>query len=833
MRRWLSLFIGTILLVLGATATAAIASDADRALLAVEDPAPEWKATLLHAGVPVVRDLGGFLLVVAGPEEAARVKALGIPSVTLDSSTEGKTYFVAGLRDGALVETIERRVRVLYFDGGNAVIEASPDEAAAIAERGIELARVFFRPVRLPSEEKPAAAARSRAADPFIQQMVDSVDIDVFDANVQRMQDFVTRYCTSDSGEAAMHWIKAEYESYGIDSVYIHDFNASYNGNVVATIPGKGDPSKIVLIGGHYDSINPSNNNNAPGANDNATGTACAMECARALAGYDFNYTLVFMAFGAEEIGLYGSDGYASMAAARGDDIIAAVAVDMIGYVASGDAMDLDIVDNASSEWIRDLVFQAATDYVPGFSVVDGYIPSGASSDHASFWDAGYDAVLFFEDSDNYSPYIHSADDVVGLSYNSPALAENSVKLAVATIASIAEPFTLGIVHEPLTDTENTSDPYTVTATVNAAGTLDTDSLLVRYDIGSGWNEIPLEPSGGAGEYEAEIPAQPGGTFVDYYLLASDESGNRKTHPAGAPAETHSFFVGAITSFYSDDFESDQGWTVGAEGDDATTGIWERGDPQGTTSGGQVQPEDDHTPAPGVNCYVTGRLAGTSAGSYDIDGGITTLLSPVFDLSAYNRAGVSYWRWYTNSMGASPGEDDWRVSVNDGSGWVDLENTTESRNSWTEMVFRLDEVIDLTSTVQFRFIAGDEGSGSLVEAALDDFAIFLYEEISTGVAGNGTGAPARVAITGNAPNPFNPTTVIRYTLPERSDVRLDLYDVNGRLVRALVRGARDAGDRETVWDGRNDRGEPVASGVYLCRLRAGDRGDSRKIVLLR
>jgi len=83
------------------------------------------------------------------------------------------------------------------------------------------------------------------------------------------------------------------------------------------------------------------------------------------------------------------------------------------------------------------------------------------------------------------------------------------------------------------------------------------------------------------------------------------------------------------------------------------------------------------------------------------------------------------------------------------------------------------------------------------------------------------------------PNPFNPSTVIRYALPEESFVRLEVYDVLGRRVRELVRDRQSAGWHSVVWDGRDEFGRKVGSGEYLCRLRAGEFVRSIKLLLAR
>ncbi|HOS65847.1 MAG TPA: FlgD immunoglobulin-like domain containing protein, partial [Candidatus Latescibacteria bacterium] len=85
----------------------------------------------------------------------------------------------------------------------------------------------------------------------------------------------------------------------------------------------------------------------------------------------------------------------------------------------------------------------------------------------------------------------------------------------------------------------------------------------------------------------------------------------------------------------------------------------------------------------------------------------------------------------------------------------------------------------------------------------------------------------------NAPNPFNPSTTIRFTLPEAGHVTLAVYDINGRLVRTLVGQAFLPGHHEVVWDGKDAMGRAVASGVYVYRLTAAQGVVTRRMTLLR
>lgn len=85
----------------------------------------------------------------------------------------------------------------------------------------------------------------------------------------------------------------------------------------------------------------------------------------------------------------------------------------------------------------------------------------------------------------------------------------------------------------------------------------------------------------------------------------------------------------------------------------------------------------------------------------------------------------------------------------------------------------------------------------------------------------------------NYPNPFNPFTNISYTLPARQDVSLKIYNAAGQLVRTLIDGTEEAGAHRTIWDGRNDNGSQVGSGVFFYQLKANDASQTRKMILLK
>jgi len=507
--------------------------------------------------------------------------------------------------------------------------------------------------------------------------------------------------------------------------------------------------------------------------------------------------------------------------------------------------------------------------------------------------------------------------------------------------ATPEQPPVIFITHTPLADTGDATHPYPVVAQITTtAAPLDPDSLFVVFKTFGDWEPIQMWSTGTPDEYRADIPAQTCGTVVSYYILAVDTAHNRETDPNLAPGAYHDFQI-TYTAAFADDLESDLGWTVGAGDDGATTGIWERCDPNGTNDGThQVQPEDDHTVAPGTQCYITGQSpVGAAQGDNDVDGGKTTLFSPTIDLSDYSSALVSYYRWYTNDTGSEPGTDVWKVDISDdgGGSWENLETTNVSNRSWAFQQFNIGDYVDLTTQVLVRFVAEDAGGGSIVEAGVDDFQILAcplpgdtepptvvvldpnggeelesttdypilwHAEDNEGVTavniflsydsgltfpdtlamgevndsvyvwpvvdvdattcriridawdGGGNSAsdmsdadftitdatdvadrtrrhPTEVALSQNSPNPFNPVTEIVFALPEDTAVNLSVYDVHGRLVRTLADGLYKAGTHAAHWEGRDTRGVEASSGIYFCRLTAGGKILTKKMIMLK
>ena len=182
---------------------------------------------------------------------------------------------------------------------------------------------------------------------------------------------------------------------------------------------------------------------------------------------------------------------------------------------------------------------------------------------------------------------------------------------------------------------------------------------------------------------------------------------------------------------YYDDFIFDFGWTVNGN---ASTGLWERGEPEGTilavwqgTSYGALEfnPELDVSLDCGDFAFVTGN-GGGSAGNDDVDDGNTVLTSPVFDAINNSANYLEYYKWFAIGGGNGNSSDELTISISNGITTVLLETITLNSsplNSWTYSVFDMSQYITPTTTMQLIIETADLGSGDLIEAAFDKFAI--------------------------------------------------------------------------------------------------------------
>ncbi len=257
--------------------------------------------------------------------------------------------------------------------------------------------------------------------------------------------------------------------------------------------------------------------------------------------------------------------------------------------------------------------------------------------------------------------------------------------------------------------------------------TVDLPSVTLVTTVDSVTTETFMTTGDGI-TFAAAIPPARCGQVVQYFVRAGTSAGVRTDPPQGAAGANIATVVSSMTNFATDSFEAvTSAWT--RAGGTAVSGLWELGDPNGSSA----QPESNHT-EDGTRCWFTGQaIANASAGTNDVDGGDTILVSPVFDLAGQADARIGYWRWYSNGGGGAPYADTFRVDVSTdgGSSWTRAETVgpgsagdPNTNPGWVRAEWSLSSLgLAPSGQVRVRFIADDANTGSLVEAAIDDFEI--------------------------------------------------------------------------------------------------------------
>jgi hypothetical protein len=263
-----------------------------------------------------------------------------------------------------------------------------------------------------------------------------------------------TRSNSSEGNNQAADYIKGRLLKYNLE---VEDQIFNINGrNIIATQVGINNPNSIYIICAHYDAVT------YYAADDNASGVSAVIEAARILSNQCFDYTILYVLWDQEEEGMVGSRYYSQLASLKGYKIAGVLNIDMLGYDSNND-MKFEIHTNnmPTSLAIKDELISNVYNY--NLSLIPTIISPGIySSDHYSFWNEGYGAVMLIElfAGGDRNPFYHSDRDRIGL-FNLPYFKELS-KLGIGTLATLARL----IPHQPVLLTPANSSTY-VTSTPN------------------------------------------------------------------------------------------------------------------------------------------------------------------------------------------------------------------------------------------------------------------------------------------------------------------------------------------------------------------------------
>lgn len=597
----------------------------------------------------------------------------------------------------------------------------------------------------------------------------------------------VSRHWQTASNEKAAQYIYERFQSYGLNTRY-----QTYrtNGvNVIAEKTGTKYPNQQYIICGHYDDM-PAGPL-APGADDNGSGTCAVMEAARVLSSFNFDYTLIFIAFDEEEIGLYGSRAYSDSAFANHDSIVGVINLDMIAWDSNNDQL-YQVTTNSNSIMLADDMIAASLLYQP--NLVPLKHTGSYGSDQIRFWDNGFVAIAPHESTGDFNAYYHTINDKFS-NLNLPYFL-SITKAVVGAFASLGWDYKINFIHTPI---ENSSDTSAKIAEV---------VISSSHQIASGSNAPRLYYKIGTGQFIAlnafynnldtfkfSIPGQPLGTEVFYYVAAQDSAGNMVgTLPSGG---------------------------------------------RGITPPGTIPPQDlfvykmlmtmnqcsNTLPKPILDAQITYDTINISQNGTvdDVDVNLTLTHSRDGDiLILFN--GPTGTQKTLSSFNGGAGQNYTNTTFDDEASIPITQGTPPFTGSFIpeQLLSQLDG-ISMNGNWILRIFDNTAGN----QGTLLSWCVNIRYSYTISVKGNTF--PVEYKLSQNYPNPFNPTTKINYSLGKSSYIRIVVYDALGREVSALVNGNQTAGNYVAVFSS-----DYLSTGMYYYSMYIdGELFGTKKMVIIK
>ncbi len=262
--------------------------------------------------------------------------------------------------------------------------------------------------------------------------------------------------------------------------------------------------------------------------------------------------------------------------------------------------------------------------------------------------------------------------------------------------------------------------PFLIQTTLIGEGQIDNENSSITIRIDGISTEYPLAPTG-KNVFEATLPASDCASAMSFYLTVSLIDGSQYSDP---PTGWHNVTVGEGTEIiFRDEIEEDvSSWNI-SDSKNLETGTWEQADPNGTIYNSQMAaPEDDATGgSENVMCFVTqnGEIGG-NAGDEDIDGGYTSLVSPLLNIDGTDGI-ISYARWFFDSQDSDALQT--FITNDNGASWTLVHETNSTNSSWETTNFTVSQYVEPTDQIRVAFIAEDADPPSVVEAGIDNFQL--------------------------------------------------------------------------------------------------------------
>lgn len=350
--------------------------------------------------------------IASGTQAAgAAATALGATVRVLDADTAGKAYFLAEADEADSVAVVTAFAPILYQDATEILVGVPVANEAAFVEQvpaeGVEIYALPLTPY-VPPEEVVSAEALPTQADPLVLNLVNAVSSD---ALYNRMLDLsgarpvtidgttvtlTTSYTYSPVIRYTEQYIFNAFKQLGYNPIYIPWSKSGASGkNIVADLPGLVHPERIWIVDGHFDTTSENPYVSASGADDNASGVASVLMIAGLLRNQRFSDTIRFVGFSGEEQGMLGSQVYAAQLKQAGVQLQGVIDMDQLGYDGDNDhVFEIHSGTRSNSIELAKMFIAANNLYQQGLVIELKDTTAARWSDHSSFWDQGFAAIL-------------------------------------------------------------------------------------------------------------------------------------------------------------------------------------------------------------------------------------------------------------------------------------------------------------------------------------------------------------------------------------------------------------------------------------------------------
>ncbi|MCF8240061.1 MAG: M20/M25/M40 family metallo-hydrolase [Melioribacteraceae bacterium] len=677
----------------------------------------------------------------------------------------------------------------------------------------------------------------TNAQNSILDDIKESVNIDTLNKFVNELSGEVnviingeeetisSRNKNSSSNELAEQYLYEKFEKYGYSPTK-QVFSVTGT-NVFTEKIGYSYPGQKYMICAHYDDM-PSGSL-APGADDNASGTAAVLEAARILKDYDFPFTVVFALWDEEEQGLIGSDYYAQTASANGDTILGVLNIDMIGWDADNDGVcEIHTRDIADSDEIAAKLTELNTSL--GIDLAPNLIdPGSTASDHSSFWDAGYSAVLLIENyyGGDFNNYYHTSNDLI--THFNTNFFHRCSQLMISALANYALDLNIKIVHDSQIAIEH-EDEHTMTADILTGLTLaqneSAPSLYYRLDTGSGFGDFQKVTGVKetlSSKYNFLMPANEFGTVMEYYFAVQDSASSVcVTLPAGGsgfdppgsepPENLFKSYFAQKSYLFADSADNMNNWTS-----DGTWDITNESFLTGTNSFTD-SPNSDYASSADESMVSISKLRIPSCMAAFLEYDLKWSIENDYDYAQILLSDDNGLNW-------APIEGKY---TNPGTGSFQPYGEPLYDGIQTDWVHESHDITDLyNKRVSLKFLLKSDSYLNYDGIYIDNVKITILTAPPTSVDDKNKIAN-NYELMQNYPNPFNPVTTIGYSVAEKGMVTIKVFDVLGNEISTVMSDYKTPGKYSVQFDASN-----IPSGVYFYQMITAEFIDSKKLILVK